>query len=91
MIYYIILRNTLYKINGILIVKAEDMLSLIKPISIKKSLYTNIFNKKNLASINKIAKIPGKNKDLKIPDIKYIIFKSKYITFSRLRSKIQFI
>lgn len=65
------------------------MLPLIKLINKKKSLYTDIFerknsalNKKDLASIDKVAKIPGRNKNIKMLNIKYILLKNKHTIFS---------
>lgn len=72
------------------------MLSLIKPISKNKSLYIDVFdkknlvlNRKNLASIDKVAEMLSKSEDTKMPDIKHIPPKSKYTIFSQLRSRIQ--
>lgn len=74
------------------------MLLLLKSISKKKCLYIDLFNKKdpvfnknNLVSINRVIKILGKNKNIKMQGIKHIILKNKYIIFCRLRLKIQFI
>lgn len=81
--YYIILYNILYKTNSFSIAKEEAILLLIKLIN-KKNLYINIFNKKNLAlnkkdlpNTNKAIKMLDKNKNTKILNIKYIIFKKE--------------
>lgn len=58
--------------------KAKAILSLVKPISEKKSLYTDIFDKKDQVSIDK--KILNKYKAAKLPEIKLIILANKYIT-----------
>lgn len=45
--------NILYKVNSnFLIAKVKAILPLIKPISEEKSLYIDVFNKKDLGSIN---------------------------------------
>lgn len=84
-----ILCNILYKLNSFSIVKAKAILLLVKLISKKKSLYTDIlekknsaFNKKNLASIDEVAKMPGKSEDIEMPNIKHIFFKNKHTTSS---------
>lgn len=88
MAYCIISHNTLYKTNCFLIVNAKIILSLVKLIYKKKSLYTNFCNKKdpaldkkNLSSINKL----NSSKYKKILNIKHISFKIKHITFNLLR------
>lgn len=60
-------------------------MSLIKLISKKKSSYTDAFNKKDLvldikdlASIDKIAKLLGKSQDTKMLDIRHILSKDEY-------------
>lgn len=68
---------------------------LLKLIGKKKSLDTNIFDKKNLAlnkkdltSIDKAIKIADKNKDIKMSDIKQISLKNEYITSNQLKLEI---
>lgn len=61
--HYIVSYNILFKTNGFLIAKKKVILPLLKSINKKKSLYIDIFNKKdlilnksNLASIEKSRK-----------------------------------
>lgn len=89
MIYFIILRNTLYKKNSFAITKIKAILFLVKVINKKKSSNLDVFNNINLTfnrrdstNINKAIKILGRSKDIKIPNIRHIFFKSKHITFS---------
>lgn len=76
-VYYIILHNILCKINHFLIAKLKTILPLAKSISKKKSPYTNIFNIKNMASIDKI--ILDRSKTVKIPEVKLITPENKQI------------
>lgn len=76
--------------------KVEVLLPLIKLISKKKSSYIDTLDKKDLVFdirdltyIDKATKMPGKNKDTKILDIRYILLESKYITFSQSKLEIQ--
>lgn len=56
--------------------KAKAMLPLTKLIYKEKSLYTDIFDEKDLAGINK--KMPDKNKATEMPKIKLITSESKH-------------
>lgn len=60
------------------------MLLLLKPMDKEKSLYTNVFDKKNLAfdkkNLANITKITDKNKDIKISDIRQLNLKNEYTT-----------
>lgn len=98
MVYCIILYNILYQTNSFPMAKVEVILFFIKPISKNESLYTDAFNKKNLAfntrnlaSIDKATEIINKSENTKILYIKYISPKSKHSTSSQSRSGIQFI
>lgn len=89
MTYYTVLCNTLYKTNSFLIAKIEVILFLIELINRKKSSYIDIFNnknlvfnKKNLAGINNTVKMPNKSKNIKMLDVRHIIFKNKHIISS---------
>lgn len=62
-------------------------MSLVKLISEKKSLFTNVLNRKDLASID--VEILDKSEVVKMPEVKYITLESKYITFIQLGSRIQ--
>lgn len=64
--YYIVLHNILYKINSFLKVKIEAMLPLVKQMNKKKSLYINIFEKRDLAFDKKT--LTGINKNAKMLD-----------------------
>lgn len=91
MIYYIVLYNILFKTNSFIpIVKAKAILSLIEPINIKKSLETDVFEKRNLTDINKTTKILSRNDNTIIPNIKYIIFKKNiyYLQLVKIRNLI---
>lgn len=86
---YIILCNILYKTNIFAIAKTEAILCLVEPICKKENLYINAFNRKDLvfnkrdsANIDETAKIFGKNKDIKMPNIRHILPKSKHIISS---------
>lgn len=72
-----------------LITKAEVILPLIKPISEKKSLYTDTSNRKDPTSIDK--KISDRSEVIEMPKVKYITSESKYITSTHSRSRTQFI
>lgn len=48
--------------NCFLIAKGKVVLPLIESINEKKSLYINVFNRKNLINIDKAVKTPCKNK-----------------------------
>lgn len=65
MTHYTVSFDILYKINEFLMVKAKVMLLLIKSISKKEFLYIDAFDKKDLANINKAAKMPDKNIECK--------------------------
>lgn len=80
-------RNILYKTNDFSMTKAQAILLLIKPISKKKTLYTNALNRKDPAGI--VEKMLDKNKAAKMSNVKYITPKSKHITSILLRLKIQ--
>lgn len=81
--HYIVLCNTLNKINGFLIAKVEAISLLVKLISKEKSLYIEVFdkrnhsfNKKNLAldsknpaSIDEAIKILNNSENIKMPDL----------------------
>lgn len=63
------------------------MLLLIEPIHKKKSPSTDTLDwknpaldRKNLANINEAAKMPGRNKDTKMPDKLHIPPENKYTT-----------
>lgn len=94
--HYIISHKILYKTNGFLIAKIEVILLLIKSINKKQNLYIIALNKKDLAldkkdfaSIKKAAKIPGKNKNIKMLDVRHIFLENKHIISSQLKSEIQ--
>lgn len=72
-----VLCNILYKINNFSMAKIETMLLLAEPINKKKSLYIDTFDMKDLARIEK--RMLDKNETVKMPEIKLIIFESKYI------------
>lgn len=62
------------------------MLPLIESISKKKSLYIDIFDRKdptlykrNLTDIKKAIEMPCRRKNTKMPDIKHILPESKHI------------
>lgn len=82
--YFTVPCNTLHKTNNFSIAKTEAILPLVKPFNEKKSLYTDTYDKRNPADINK--KMPNKNEVAKMPEVKLIIFESKYtiFTWSRL-------
>lgn len=77
---FIVLRNIVYKTNNFLMAEAKIILLLIEPISKKENLYRDNFDRKDLASINKAVKIPSRNEDTKILDVRYILFENKYTT-----------
>lgn len=69
---------------------------LVETINKKKSLYTDFFDKKdlafdrkNLASIDQAAKMPDRSKDIKMPHIRHICLESKHTTSSQSRLGIQ--
>lgn len=71
-------------------------MSLVGLIYKKESLYIDVcdrrdlvFDKKDLASIDKVAKILGRNKDIKMPNIRHLILKSKFTNSSWSRLRIQ--
>lgn len=82
----IVLYNFLYKINNFLLIKVKTIFILLKPINKEKNLYINVPKKKNLFNINK--KISDKSKTIKIPNVKHITSKTKYITSNQLRLEI---
>lgn len=85
----IVLCNIFYKTNNFLIVKIEVKLLLAKPINKKKSLYTDIFNKKDPTNNDK--KILDKKKVSKISEIKFITPENKHIICTLSKLDIQFI
>lgn len=82
-----VLHNILHKTNDFLTAKAKAMLPLSKPISKKKSPYTDISNKKDPIDIDE--KISNKSEVVEMPEVKHIIPKIKYITSTQSRSRIQ--
>lgn len=82
-------RNTLHKINCFPIAKSEAMLTLVKPISKKKSSYTNAPDRKDPTNIDE--KMLDRSEAAKKPEVKYITLESKYITSTQSRLGIQFI
>lgn len=67
-------------------IKIKAILLFVKSINIKKSLYINAFNKKDLAAIIKATKILEKIEDIIMLDIKHLSSNIKYTTsnWSRL-------
>lgn len=70
--------------------KKKIILLLVKLINKEESLYINAFNKKDLvfnkrdpANINEVAKMPDRSKNIKLSDIKHIISKSQHISSSQ--------
>lgn len=86
--YYTVPHNILDKTNSFLMAKAEIILFFVKLISKKQIPYTNVFNKRDLASIDKAAKMISQNKNRKMPNIRYIPSKNKYTIFNRSGSGI---
>lgn len=97
MAYCIILNNILYQTNSFPMAKVEIILFLVKLINKNESLYTDAFdrkdlafNTKNLASINEAAEIINKSENTKILYVKLISPKNKHTNSSQLGSEIQF-
>lgn len=59
-------------------IKTEAILPFVESINIKKSLYINAFDKKDLAAITKATKILEKIEDIIMLDIKHLSFNTKY-------------
>lgn len=79
-------------------IEAEAIWLLVKPINKKESLYTDAYDRKDLAlnikdsaGIDKAAEMPSRSKNTKMLDIKLIFPKNKYNTSSWSRSEIEFI
>ena len=78
--------------------KTETILPLIKPISKEESPYTDIFDRRDPAGIDKVAEMPGRSKDTEMPgrsedtempDVKHIPREGEHTTSGRSRSGIQ--
>ena len=82
-------RNTLYKTNGFSMAKTEAILPLVELINKEESPYTDVFDRRDPAGIDKAAEMPGRSEDTEMPDVRHIPPKSEYTTSSRSRSGIQ--